>query len=93
MKKLSQVKHHLPIRPKRPDSSPALCQRHFLRLTHFKNEEYCVKKCVKISSGTSVLSRGEKNVLEQKMWRQGSFISFHRNSHRAPRPSSSKEED
>ena len=35
MKKLSQVKHHLPIWPKWPDSSPALCQRHFLRLTHF----------------------------------------------------------
>ena len=35
MEKLSQVKHHLPIWPKRPDSSPALCQRHFLRLTHF----------------------------------------------------------
>ena len=33
--KLSQVKYHLPIWPKRPDSSPALCQRHFLHLTHF----------------------------------------------------------
>ena len=33
--KLSQVKYHLPIWTKRPDSSPALCQRHFLHLTHF----------------------------------------------------------